>query len=924
MRGVGAAAAVSQAVTWISTMQAAMEAQGAIALKDLVLPEGPELENALAEIKCQVWFCREVRESPMKRKRANKQNFKQHTHTHTHANTDALTHTCTHTCTHAQRVSEKAMQGWSAKCPRDLIREVHYVTSVDNLVLNLLCLHVVAMVSWANDILSSSSAIWLSKCFHVHIQEKCLLWMVDSNCWLQAWHDEQSTVEGDVSVESPWLQVIAANPEEDERTVLESNSHAELAAATSDETEQERADLPPLEWGGEVLTQQVGKRIARLAAAVDGFHAKTVLARVHAAAEATRQAQDSCLASLFEYVEKLCSLRQMKPHCFIEHVLYDESPLVCRVYYNNDRAETETARVMMVERGWTLVLERLNFDSGPSKFLVLEACETPSLRASQTETGESIAAVLQSCSPPPLKASSLFPLCVRLCETDEGPSNPRGEALLLEQRNAEGANPWAHLYSFCLAHKCHASAVKTWMLQEKTLAGAIHASKCLTAAGAMRSLRESIEKLLPQRFRVLRTEEVSLDPAGVAFKENVLQHFLPPSTQPRRRAAVIAGTTFFGGDWRTPGELVHVCEGERCCNTSGGFKFSVTKAVKLFKSLVTALRPNIFAKNNWMAWMSSLRLFAIGTAMNSFLIDVFHDAFAKHTKLESREDVCDVNVLGMGDSSHALEWLVPPNLVDMAPTDMPQRDPNAIFREENARSLRVALDFMQPGVYKSVCLFALPLAPERQLMSFFCHSVSREWECEQQRSLWLTGARRYRALELHLGNILPDFFRQSFDIFANSMLWENFEPTEAFRSELLKYSMRSACIVHQLIRLKVTGFPFKLLVLLNRNDAELEQKASTLLATPPCMRDDFSQKFLQHFPDVASLCSLAAFHILSALARRLMLTTFTTEKLHSRNLRRAKARVVTSRMNIKDLALHHSAFVGPPFLQPPSAISSAK
>ena len=105
--------------------------------------------------------------------------------------------------------------------------------------------------------------------------------------------------------------------------------------------------------------------------------------------------------------------------------------------------------------------------------------------------------------------------------------------------------------------------------------------------------------------------------------------------------------------------------------------------------------------------------------------------------------------------------------------------------------------------------------------------------------------------------------------------------------------------------------PYRLFELLGEHNAALEEAALALTQTPSCMRDRFAKHFLAAYPSVPDLMGAEARVLLLCLARQVTGTTYSTERLHSRNLRRAKGRASTQRINIKDLALPHVAFAGP-------------
>eukprot|EP00971_Amphidinium_carterae_P334735 6470178-Amphidinium_carterae.2 len=238
-------------------------------------------------------------------------------------------------------------------------------------------------------------------------------------------------------------------------------------------------------------------------------------------------------------------------------------------------------------------------------------------------------------------------------------------------------------------------------------------------------------------------------------------------------------------------------------------------------------------------------------------------------------------------------------------------DDTSKFHEESAKMFRIASEFMQGEVFQQVMLLAAPLQPERKLMDVFVHSISRDWENKQMEAEWRTGSRQYRILRHFDGADLDEFFQSTMAMLSSSC-WKGFVETERFRSTLLRHSMRSGAVVFQLVSCRVKQAPYKLFQLLNRNTLVREQ-AEDLLRTPPCQRDPFTSHVFKKYRTPEELAGEEAFLFLALVARKCMCSTYTTERLHSRNLRRAKSRTMTQRIDMKDLALPHVAHAGPPF-----------
>eukprot|EP00971_Amphidinium_carterae_P200700 3982638-Amphidinium_carterae.1 len=140
--------------------------------------------------------------------------------------------------------------------------------------------------------------------------------------------------------------------------------------------------------------------------------------------------------------------------------------------------------------------------------------------------------------------------------------------------------------------------------------------------------------------------------------------------------------------------------------------------------------------------------------------------------------------------------------------------------------------------------------------------------------------------------------------FKSYLLWQAFVHTDRFRAVLFKLSWRPSAVAFELIQLRLQKLPYKLFNLLLPG-IDTHAEARSLLATPPCLRDEFSQSSLAKYDNIATLPE-----------ERGQACTHTTERLHSRNLRVSKSRVCTHRANIPHLAINHCGFAFPPWLEP--------
>eukprot|EP00971_Amphidinium_carterae_P149858 2970914-Amphidinium_carterae.3 len=236
------------------------------------------------------------------------------------------------------------------------------------------------------------------------------------------------------------------------------------------------------------------------------------------------------------------------------------------------------------------------------------------------------------------------------------------------------------------------------------------------------------------------------------------------------------------------------------------------------------------------------------------------------------------------------------------------------WRERLARARRKTLDFFSTDYFPKLFLMQTALGPQLQLMSHALHEVSAEWEVEQQSHLQRFGYRSYRLVNWCKAVHLNIFFDSVFAQATSERLWQEHCQTEESRSNFLKFLMRPAAVIHQLVHVPTQGCPYKVFGLLD--NVSMEQRlelATDLHATPKCLRDNFTNNFLsqEQFNTPRKLLSENARQVLAGIAVVTATTTYSTERLHSRNLRRAKHRVHTHSLDVKAVSVCHMGLAAP-------------
>ena len=662
----------------------------------------------------------------------------------------------------------------------------------------------------------------------------------------------------------------------------------------------------PLKYGAKVLLSQHGREVGRFKNDENNkLSRKHVARRVRASAEFTRQVQLENHDRIMSLVHRMKSAGEWDPLIYLEHSEYDETRLdICLQFEDEARQERQLGKVFMLETQWSMLLRRrigswgealaaTGGQDNQSELFTLEGYYCPQIRGTGSGTGETICRVLESTAPAPATAASpLFQCAVRLSETDEDGANARAEAIFGSKYRPK----WIMMQMFCLAHKVHLATKQSFSLQQDTVSGLIHAAKHLTSAAAMLKLKEAVTALVPQRLEILDHDVT--DAEGQEFRKQILEWFMPPLKQPRRRAVCVISSQFLNGDWRRTKTLQHVCTGSSCCTSR---QDSITKCIHLVKRMVSACAPQILNRANWADWSTALNFFGMAGGVHEFVMDCYQLAFSKDPGryLQVREEEGGVVIEGQAADA----------FLDM---DFMERE-----RAENALSLQKGLDFMQPGLVERIVVLRASLSPEKELMASLLHNVSRTWEAEQVVAEAEHRTREFRVTQMHRGVALQKFLVETWRLFTQSELWRLFACTESFYTTLLKCMMRPAATVYQLVVVRVRLFPYKLFGLLDAGD-DRELFAAALLESrrTPCLMDRFSATFLGRYDTVNKLLSPESIGTLALLATKIQLTTYSTERLHSKNLRRSKARVIAKRATLHHLALAHAGWSGPEMLWP--------
>ena len=182
------------------------------------------------------------------------------------------------------------------------------------------------------------------------------------------------------------------------------------------------------------------------------------------------------------------------------------------------------------------------------------------------------------------------------------------------------------------------------------------------------------------------------------------------------------------------------------------------------------------------------------------------------------------------------------------------------------------------------------------------------------------GVRTSRFQILSTGTLFNRYVQMSANMLAQADWWMQLPQTEANATEVWRLSCRAQAII-ALTRVQFSQWAYRLSTLLG-DTAAVEEEMLCFVSAPACGLDPFSVRLREQFGTVEALKSAKFQAMLAAYVHMQEGTTFSTERLHSRNARRTHARRMTHQQDLAGLAVFHQGVAAPrwavDFMTPPS------
>ena len=642
-----------------------------------------------------------------------------------------------------------------------------------------------------------------------------------------------------------------------------------------------------------------------------GIQRKAMQDRLYAVAEKADQHQRHMFTALVDYTRRLAAGEGCQQIAFVEHIVYDETPLKASLRLPGGR-HTEISKLFVVDIGWKILI-RLNPIGSVSEvqrltpenqvpiklrsedYLLLTAQYSLALRTGEGTSGEAVRPVLASCPVPP-DAVTKFLFHTRLCESDEAGGNKRAEEMVRQSR----PSTWKTLPSFCLAHKIHNAAERTWAAcgHQDIIAGLIHVALFLQEAGTTKQFRLALRRVLERRDLTITFNPCP--PASKKWREHLLSLF-GPSPSKHANTHALAKTVcdhLLNGDWSSP-TLCHHCR-PGCCDDGAHTR---KKLVEYVPKLLVSLPTVIWQRGDWANWRRAAWQSGLFQGMHGLWAETFKEAFASKLPAQLPHEI---------EAEHREEEAAEPPL---GPANDEHARDSEQFRLQRLKYQQAALAFLNEPLWHARLLILLQsLVPQMRLMDSILQGSSMA--TEHQRQLSGDPDDRYRVLQWHLQVPQHRYLGDALQNLKTWPLWglDVAGNTEALRTSVFVTSMRGPATVYQNISVPLKGYPWRLFSLISDPS---EANATSMLDSPACMLDQWSKDVLEKYATVPQLVSDSDLRqMLTCLASTILHTTFSAERAHAQNARRSRGGGQTWVKTIESLALHHVAWAGEKWLRP--------
>ena len=149
-------------------------------------------------------------------------------------------------------------------------------------------------------------------------------------------------------------------------------------------------------------------------------------------------------------------------------------------------------------------------------------------------------------------------------------------------------------------------------------------------------------------------------------------------------------------------------------------------------------------------------------------------------------------------------------------------------------------------------------------------------------------------------------------ILKDGSWWDILEKSEASANVLFKLCGKVQGAIHHLLTCRYASYPYRLIDILSPDPFIRDTAIAELMTAKLCMMDLFTKDFRNTYHTAAMINTPQCRTELHLILSSLWCTTFSTERVHSTNLRRLKARRQSQAMSLEDIAITHMGVASSP------------
>lgn len=306
-------------------------------------------------------------------------------------------------------------------------------------------------------------------------------------------------------------------------------------------------------------------------------------------------------------------------------------------------------------------------------------------------------------------------------------------------------------------------------------------------------------------------------------------------------------------------------------------------------AVASALLPcgiAVFNRNRWLKSVGMLQDVCLLASMHGVLRRAV-PPWVRRLRGERPEFAPPAELMRAPGAAHPGEDVGDPMVVwdaEGAGGAQQEKRPGEDWAEYNARQRSTAWQFAtSPVASADLAVASVTLRPQADLMSKLLYIASDEWLSEARVQAHVTGAPlATRVGVCHCPGVTGDFFAEIDRLASAEGPWLCVKE-HTWRSFGLAFAeLASACGgTAALLRDRHKSYPFKLLSLADCLLADADARAGSILEDRPCVRDDFSNRWVARFSTVESLAGADSLALLRCIARMCRCETSRNECRHA-------------------------------------------